>query len=75
MRVKPMACLALVALAALAGLGPTPGFGQSYPDRPLRVVVPFPPGGANDIVARAVGAQVEAQVGHSVFVENRSGAP
>lgn len=66
--------LFLSGMAALVALAATPIFGQSYPDRPIRIVVPFPPGGANDIVARAVGAQVELQLGQSVFIENRSGA-
>lgn len=62
---------ALVLLASF----PAPALhAEGYPDRPIKLVVPFPPGGANDIVARAVGAQVETQVGQAVIVENRSGA-
>jgi tripartite-type tricarboxylate transporter receptor subunit TctC len=47
---------------------------QSYPQRPIRLIVPFPPGGSNDIVARVVGAQLTERLGKSVVVDNRGGA-
>src|SRR5215217_7998867 len=47
---------------------------QSYPTRPVRVIVPFPPGGANDIVARIVLPKLSEQMGQSFVIENRSGA-
>jgi tripartite-type tricarboxylate transporter receptor subunit TctC len=47
---------------------------QSYPVKPVRVVVPFPPGGANDIVARIVLPKLSEQMGQSFVIDNRSGA-
>lgn len=46
----------------------------AYPDRPLRLIVPFPPGGGNDILARAVGQRRAASIGQQVIVDNRGGA-
>ncbi len=47
---------------------------QPYPARLVRVIVPFPPGGANDIVARFVFPKLTEQMGQSFIIENRSGA-
>ena len=47
---------------------------QSYPDRPLRMIVPFPPGGSNDVVARVIGAQLSERLGQTVLIDNRGGA-
>src|SRR5688572_31571532 len=46
----------------------------SYPVRPLRLIVPFPPGGGNDILARTVGQRLSEVVGQQVVVDNRGGA-
>ena len=47
---------------------------QAYPNKPVRVILPFPPGGANDIVARLVLPKLSEQMGQSYVIENRTGA-
>jgi tripartite-type tricarboxylate transporter receptor subunit TctC len=47
---------------------------QAYPAKPVRVIVPFPPGGANDIIARILLPKVSEQMGQTFVIENRSGA-
>ena len=63
------------ASAALALALTAPAFAQtsSYPDKPIRIVVPFPPGGFNDTLARTVGAKLQAAWGQSVVVDNKPG--
>jgi tripartite-type tricarboxylate transporter receptor subunit TctC len=47
---------------------------QAYPAKPVRVIIPFPPGGANDIMARIVFPKLAEQMGQQFIIENRSGA-
>jgi len=47
---------------------------QDYPNRPIRLIIPFPPGGSNDIVGRAIGTQMGERLGKQVVVDNRTGA-
>ncbi len=47
---------------------------QAYPAKPVRVIIPFPPGGANDMVARIVLPKLSERLGQSFVIENRSGA-
>ena len=63
---------------ALAGLLPIPGIlraqSADFPTRPLRLVIPFTPGGSNDIVGRMLAEALSARLGQPVAVENRGGA-
>jgi tripartite-type tricarboxylate transporter receptor subunit TctC len=56
--------VSMVASAALA----------QYPARPIRLIVPFPPGGSNDIVARMIGHELTGRLGQQIVVDNRGGA-
>ena len=49
-------------------------FAADYPDRPVRLIIPFPPGGSNDVVGRLVAQQLTAKLGQQVYVDNRGGA-
>jgi tripartite-type tricarboxylate transporter receptor subunit TctC len=65
-----LTCLMLWMLAIAAPDLP----GQTYPDRPIRLVVPFPAGGTTDIVGRIVAEHVSRRLGQQMIVENRPGA-
>jgi tripartite-type tricarboxylate transporter receptor subunit TctC len=63
------------ALAALAlGTIPAVAGAQAYPSRPIRLIVPFPPGGSTDILGRALGQKLAETWGQQVIVDNRPGA-
>ena len=66
--------LSTIALAAAAVLLPTFAAAQAYPTKPIRIVVPFPPGGSTDLLARRIGEKLAAVWGQPVVVENRAGA-
>ena len=62
-----------VFLAALAGLLSLAAQAQSWPTKPIRLVVPFAPGGTSSIVARAVGAEMEKGLGQPIIIDNKPG--
>ena len=67
--------LAALAVAAVAALLPaTSVHAQAYPSKPIRLVLPFPPGGPTDIVGRLTGQKLSEQVGQSVVADSRPGA-
>lgn len=61
-------------LAWVSFMAWTGAWGQAYPSRPVRVVVPFPPGGNVDVFARVLYQQVEKELGQVIVIDNRGGA-
>ena len=71
MRVSRACCTILwVAFSALAGSATA----QSYPTKPVRWVIPFPPGGGSDVTGRVVATALSERLGKQVIVDNRAGA-
>jgi tripartite-type tricarboxylate transporter receptor subunit TctC len=64
----------LAPLALAAGLAAAPAVAQDYPSRPVKLVVPYPPGGSADILARMLEQKLGSALGQSIVVENKPGA-
>jgi len=64
-------CAALMLTPAAHAAQPA---ADAYPNRPIRLIIPFPPGGSNDIIGRLVGMNVGERLGRTVVIDNRAGA-
>ena len=64
----------IAAAAALLALTTAVASAQDYPARPIRLVIPFPPGGSNDVVGRMVATKLSERLGKQIVVDNRAGA-
>ncbi len=71
-----MRCIRFAALTLLSALiaATSARAQESYPNRPIRIVVPFPAGGPSDVLARMIGERMSADFGQGVVIDNRPGA-
>ena len=65
---------AAVSLPAILGVSALPALAQAWPERPVTMIVPFPPGGGTDTFARPLAAELGAQLGQTFVIDNRGGA-
>ena len=73
---RAVACALVCALSghAVAAESTSTSSGQAYPTRPVRIVVAFPPGGGNDVIARFYTTRLTARLGQQIIIDNRGGA-
>lgn len=72
-RIAMMRPVTLMLICLMASIY-RPALGQGFPEKPIRMVIPFPPGGATDRVARTVAAKLSTSMGQQVIADNRPGA-
>ena len=65
---------ALLCIASAAAQTPAPKAAASFPNKPIRIIIPYPPGGTSDILARLLGVKITEAWGQPVVVDNRTGA-
>ena len=65
---------ALALACALALCAAPAALAQAYPSKPIRLIVPFPPGGGNDVIGRAMAIKLGEKLGQQIIVDNRAGA-
>src|SRR5947209_5103868 len=73
-RMSTWACVLAASIVAGAAYAADPAAAQSYPTRPVTIVVPFAAGGGNDILARLLGQHMGRALGQQFVIENRGGA-
>ena len=73
--VLPFLMRVVTLLAAVVGLGASvPSLAQDYPNRPIRFIVPYPPGGGTDVVARIMNEALAESLGQPIIIDNKGGA-
>src|ERR1041384_4643154 len=71
---SPAAALRIILSLCLAAIPAAAAHAQDYPARPIILVLPYPPGGGKDVIARIVAGKMSAALGREIVVENRGGA-
>ena len=66
--------LTLVGVMLAAGLPLAPAMAQDYPNKPIKLIIPYPPGGATDVIGRIVALKMSEALGQQLIVDNRAGA-
>jgi tripartite-type tricarboxylate transporter receptor subunit TctC len=74
MRARALLVAAVLAAAFIPAFTPSGAHAQAWPSKPMRLILPFAPGGPVDLVARTVGPKFSERVGQPVIIENRAGA-